>query len=432
MQLPRLGSLGRPIRALGSWVPRPPISPRAQAVQRLNAQVAQASLDLGRQTELLWDAAGVVVDVGSKALLLRCPEWNAVAVVRPSAASKLERTQLRLSSPILQWLEGQGAPVTRWAELVVLPQFQAVSSEERRWFEQMEAEILAPMRVDGALSAVLVLGMKGTGSAYTSEELELLATIGQTAARGVENARMYAVQQARVLELQSASDARSGYILAISHQLKTPIAAVKASVEMLSDSPDGSPDMRRRLLNSIVHGVDSLDRLVTEMAEYGRMRHAALELNKVETNICSIVAETCALLQPLVDEKGLHLQVETPSTLPWVMVDPHRVQQILSNLLANAIKFTPSGGEISVRVSRDGDRLLTQVQDNGPGVPESQQQGIFEAFQGGSNGGQGSASSGLGLAIAKALTELHGGSIWLESQEGKGSTFSFSLPVGFQ
>ena len=280
-----------------------------------------------------------------------------------------------------------------------------------------------------ALTGILVLGSKVSENAYRREDLELLARVASAVASSIENARLYAVEQARVAELEAISGMKSEYILAISHQLKTPIAAVKASADMLTEGQVNSPELRQRLVNAIVRGTDSLDRLVTELTEYGKMQSATLELHREEADLLSIVADTCDLLHPLIDDKAIHLEVQAPPTLPRVVLDPHRVQQVLSNLLTNAIKFTPTGGEISVRVSRDGDHLLTQVQDNGHGIPEAQQRWVFEAFYGASDTARGPTGSGLGLAIARDLTELHGGTIWLESQEGTGSTFSFTLPL---
>ena len=404
------------------------LTSRAQAAQRIGARISRAGLDLAHQAEVLLDSLAQVMGTRRRALLVLCPEWGVVAMVHSSSPS-LERTELQLASPIVQWLESQDATVTRWGELAVLPQFQGVSSQERGLFERLETEVLVPLRVDMALTGVLVLGSKVSGDAYRREDLELLAGVASAVASSIENARLYAVEQARVAELEVISGMKSEYILAISHQLKTPIAAVKASADMLTEGQVNSPELRQRLVNAIVRGTDSLDRLVTELTEYGKMQSATLELHREEADLLSIVADTCELLHPLVDDKAIHLEVQAPPTLPRVVLDPHRVQQVLSNLLTNAIKFTPTGGEISVRVSRDGDHLLTRVRDNGPGIPEAQQRWVFEAFNGASDTARGPTGSGLGLAIARALTELHGGTIWLESQEGRGSTFSFTLPL---
>lgn len=396
----------------------------------MKVRMDEVGLDLGCQAEVLWETVGRLVNTRTSALLLPCPEWERVAMLRSPAPKDLERTPLRLDSPILQWLEAVQASFVRWRDIIVLPQFQAVSVQEQRLFEELGAEVLVPMRVDGALSGLLVLGAAVDGRAYPRMMLELVAALAQAAARSVENARIFAVQQTTLEELRLSNEAKSEYILAISHQLKTPIAAVKASAEMFMDSQEDALSLRNRLAAAMARGADSLDGLVTELTEYGKMRYATLELHRVETNLGSIVTDACALLQPLADAKGLRLHVEVPSALPPVVVDPHRVEQVLTNLVSNAIKFTPSGGEIWVRVRGERGRLLTQVQDSGPGIPESQQRWLFEAFHGGSDTASRPHVGGLGLAIAKALTELHGGTIWVESQDGQGSTFSFTLPLG--
>jgi len=391
------------IRNLASLLLHPMPSRRARVIQRISDRMNRGTLDLARQTEHLLDAVAQTVDTQERSLLLLCPEWGVIALVQPSSPLGLERTELSLTSPIVQWMQSQDTTVTRWGELVVLPQFQGVSSQERELFERLEAEALISLRVNGSLTGILILGAKRLGDPYRHEELDLLAGVARATARSIENARLYAVERARVAELQSINEMKSEYILTISHQLKTPISAVKASVEMLTELQAESPELRQRLINAIVRGVDSLDRLVTELTEYGKMQSATLELNRVESNLCSIIADTCTLLQPLVDDKKLRMQVDVPPTLPRVVVDPHRVQQILFNLLSNAIKFTPTGGEISIRVGREGEWLLTQVQDNGPGIPAAQQRWVFEAFHAASDSTKGPTGSGPGSGHCQGI-----------------------------
>ena len=424
-----LRPLIRMLRKLGEPVLRAMPSRRARIIRRTAGQMNQGPLDIARQAECLIQAVTRVVVTRTMALLVLCPEWTEVALTHPSSPHALERTGLSIKSPVIQWMENQDIAATRWSELVVLPQFQGMSAQERELLERLESDILLPLRINGALTGILVIGPKISGQPYQREELELLSAVGKTVALNVENARLYAIERARAEELQAISEMKSDYILAISHQLKTPISAVKASAEMLTEGLVETPEVRQRLVNAIARGVDSLDRLVTELTEYGKMQSATLELNKVESNFRSIVTDTCTLVQPLADDKGLRLRVHIPTSLPQAVVDPHRVQQILLNLVTNAIRYTPSGGEISVSIIRDGDLLQTQVRDDGPGIPEDQQRWVFEAFYGASDTGKGSATSGLGLAIAKELTELHGGTIWVESYQGEGSTFSFALPI---
>ena len=150
----------------------------------------------------------------------------------------------------------------------------------------------------------------------------------------------------------------------------------------------------------------------------------------MESNLTTLVSDTIALVQPLADDKPVQLEFHAPKYLPRITLDPHRVHQIMSNIISNAIKLTPSGGRVTIGIRREGNQLITQVKDTGPGIAKVHQPWVFEAFYGASDRSNGSTGSGLGLAIAKALTELHRGSIWLDSQEGKGSTFYVALPLG--
>ena len=392
------------------------------------------SLDLPYLTNQLVNSASQIAQTRHATLLLLWPDQDVLRESRPSLDNG-EGVELPLSSPIVRWLQDQDAPFARWEDLSVLPQFRNISPQDLAIFQRMDTRVLIPLRTLRSLTGILVMGARDTGESYTSAHLTRLSRLSDTIASTIEHARMYAAERAKVADLETVAAIKSEYIMAISHQLKTPISAVKASAEMLAQEavPDQGqpPELHRRLVAAITRGVDTLDQLVTELTEYGKMQSATLELNTVEASLSSIASDTCELLQPLAHDKGIQLTVDTTPHLPRAIMDPHRVQQILVNLINNAIKFTQDGGRVGVRVTRDNDQLLAQVQDNGPGISAERQPWVFEAFYGAPEATpSGSGGSGLGLAIAKALTELHGGTIWVDSIEGEGSTFSFTIPLG--
>ena len=399
-------------------------------LQSLQKSVTKEPLNMTYQVTCLLDAVSHVTDTRQVALMMLNSEGNAAFTAKLDSLPELQHTNVSPSSPIIQWLNDQRATIVRWNELTALPQFRGISTEESQFFLELHTEVLVPLYANDRLSGLLILGTKESGKGFTFLELDIVTQLATAATQGIESARLYALERSKVSDLEFLADMKSEYILSISHQFKTPLSAIKASAEMLSEDTLNSPELSLRLRNVIAQGVDSLDRLVTELTEYGKMRSATLELNKVESNLATLVTDTIALVQPLADDKRVQMEFNAPEYLPRITLDPHRVHQIMSNIISNAIKFTPPRGRVAIGIRRDGNRLITQVKDTGPGIAKFHQPWVFEAFYGASDRSNGSTGSGLGLAIAKALTELHRGSIWLDSQEGKGSTFYVALPLG--
>jgi len=149
----------------------------------------------------------------------------------------------------------------------------------------------------------------------------------------------------------------------------------------------------------------------------------------VKLSIGQVGRDVLEALQPLAAEKGILFELSEEDPKLSVRADPDRVHQILTNLVGNALKFTPAGGEVEVRLVRDGELLVTSVRDTGEGIPPDQLRVIFNKFQQVSGSSGERKGAGLGLSIAKSLVELHRGQIWVESELGKGSTFYFTLPL---
>lgn len=394
-------------------------------------KMARVGLDLDQQMEDLFHEVTRTVAAERVALLLLWRERGEVDLVGPSIPGGRQRAYLRADSPIVRWMEGHQSPITM-EELVVLPQYLTLGPEEMALFDRLETKLVVPLLAYEVLIGILLLGPGGSEGCYTKGDVKLVHRLAGQAALRIEHARLYALEKRRVAELDAINERKNDYILVLTHQLRTPLTAIMASAGMLQEEHLINPQVREvrlRLLNAITRSINSLDRLITELTEYGKMRNATLELARIECDIASIITETYELVRPLVDGRKQHLVVQVALNLPRLSVDPHRIQQILVNLVANAIKFTPEGGEIFIIARRDGDRLLLQVKDTGPGISAAEQQWIFEPFTSGSETGDAQAGSGLGLAIAKELTELHGGTIWVESQQGRGSTFAFTLPL---
>jgi two-component system phosphate regulon sensor histidine kinase PhoR len=240
---------------------------------------------------------------------------------------------------------------------------------------------------------------------------------------------------------------RRDFISNISHELRTPLASLKALTETLRDGAIEDPPAAERFLNSMETEIDALTQMVQELLELSRIESGQVALRLRAASVEEVVAPPVERLLPQAERSELTLSVEIAGDAPLVLVDVERIQLVVTNLVHNAIKFTPPGGAITVRAwtGRDGGIpasarpskamvsggwpvVIVQVIDSGAGIPARDLPRVFERFYK-ADRARGSGGTGLGLSIARHLVESHGGYIWVESQEGMGSTFSFSLPV---
>ena len=232
--------------------------------------------------------------------------------------------------------------------------------------------------------------------------------------------------------LRRLETVRRDFISNISHELRTPLASLKALAETLKDGALEDPPAAARFLDMIESEVDALTQIVSELLELSRIESGQVVLHVKPTAPDAILKEAINRLSHQAERAGLAIHTSIPDELPLVLADPPRTEQVLVNLLHNAIKFTPQGGEITISASFEGEgpqtNVIFEVSDTGVGIPQEDLPRIFERFYK-SDRARSGGGTGLGLAIARHLVESHGGRIWVESREGRGSSFFFSLPV---
>jgi len=229
-------------------------------------------------------------------------------------------------------------------------------------------------------------------------------------------------------ELRRLEMIRQDFISNISHELRTPIASVKALAETLNEGAIEDPSVAKDFLSRINVEVDKLAQMVQELGELSRIESGEAPLNKRRINMADVIGHAVDRLRAQADRAELKLDIDIPPTLPEVMSDEARVEQVLVNIIHNAIKFTPSGGKINISAKARDNDILVSVSDTGVGIPADDLPRIFERFYKADKSRSG-GGTGLGLAIAKHIVEAHGGRIWAESVEGRGSTFNFTLPL---
>jgi len=220
---------------------------------------------------------------------------------------------------------------------------------------------------------------------------------------------------------------RQDFISNVSHELRTPLASLKALTETLQEGALEDPPAARRFLSRIEAEVDNLSQLVRELLELSRIESGKVPLNRRALAPLSLLSPSVERMRLQAERAALTLKLECPADLPHVLADPERLEQVLVNLLHNAIKFTPPGGEIVVFAYREGEEVIFQVRDTGVGISAEDLPRIFERFYK-VDRARTAGGTGLGLSIAKHVIEAHGGRIWAKSIQGDGSSFYFSLP----
>jgi two-component system phosphate regulon sensor histidine kinase PhoR len=232
---------------------------------------------------------------------------------------------------------------------------------------------------------------------------------------------------------------RRDFISNISHELRTPLASLSLVVETLHDGAIEDPPAARRFLSHMQSELASITQMVEELLELSRIESGRVPLSFKSTDVEELVTKPVQRLRPQAERKGIDLSVSLPADLPYVRSDATRIQQVVTNLVHNAIKFTSSGGAVTVFARTgdgshetpegvDGRHIVIGVTDTGIGIPEEDLTRIFERFYK-TDRARTQEGTGLGLAIAKHIVQGHRGDIWVESIEGIGSTFYFSLPV---
>ena len=228
--------------------------------------------------------------------------------------------------------------------------------------------------------------------------------------------------------LQEVERMRAEFLAMVSHDLHTPLTAIKGSLDVLLHEGLGI-ELSRELLGIAQKNTDRLFRMVSDILDLARIEAGRFEIRREPFEIVVGLRGALERLRRLVEDKGIVLTLQAPEGLPQVLADGVRMDQVFTNLLGNALKFTPHGGSISVGVRELPTEFLVEIRDSGMGVPPEHLDRIFDRFyRVPSPAGGKVEGSGLGLSICKAIVEEHGGRIWVESVVGQGSTFSFTLP----
>ena len=280
--------------------------------------------------------------------------------------------------------------------------------------------IAVPLLAHGKLVGVIALVSSSSVQAYGPADIRLAEELAQRAALAIANALLFA-------EAQRASKTREEVLAIVSHDLKNPVSTISLIGHFLRQFERLDSNKLSEVSDKIQRSVDKMQSLIADLLDFSRMQSGTLSVETHASNLRELIVPVVDSMRVLADAKQQTLSIDLPANLREVSVDPHRISQVISNLLGNAIKFTPQTGTIRISARQQDKGVVVSVVDTGPGIPQEHLPKIFDWFW--QAMGTKQAGSGLGLSIAKGIIDAHGGTIWAESELGKGSSFSFTLPM---
>jgi signal transduction histidine kinase len=261
--------------------------------------------------------------------------------------------------------------------------------------------------------------------------VNLLQTFASQSVLAIENARLFRELEHKSRELEAASRHKSEFLANMSHELRTPLNAVIGFSEALLERMFGEVNEKQtEYLQDILSSGQHLLSLINDILDLSKIEAGRMELAVAPFHLPQALDNALILVKERAARHGIGLALEIDPRLGELVGDERKVKQALLNLLSNAVKFTPEGGRISLRAVQADGAVEIAVSDTGIGIAPEDQEAIFEEFrQVGSDEARKQEGTGLGLALTKKIVEMHGGRIWVKSQVGKGSTFTFTLPV---
>jgi GAF domain-containing protein len=312
------------------------------------------------------------------------------------------------------------------ADVQADPEYTMVEISKSTGFQTI---LGVPLLREGNPIGVIILGRK-TVRTFTDKQIELATTFADQAVIAIENVRLFDEIQDKSRQLEVASQHKSQFLANMSHELRTPLNAILGYTELMADGIYGQlPEKTMGVLKRLESNGRHLLGLINDVLDLSKIEAGQLVLELSDYSIEDIAQTVRSTLEPLAADKKLAFKVEVAPKMPPGHGDGRRLTQVVINLVGNAIKFTDAG-EVVIKASAPDESFHLSVCDTGPGISAADQAKLFQEFQQADNAiTRKKGGTGLGLAISKRIVEMHGGKIWVESQVGQGSTFSFTVPV---
>jgi len=365
-----------------------------------------------------------LADLGVLMLENEASESLEVRAIVTKSGAQLPGQEYRLSDTITRQATEDGQPVI-WQE----------SSVERFFAQetishQVTTAVALPLITKGEVIGTLGLGKGRAEEPFARSDLELLSVLASQAAAAIQNARLFSRIRSAYEQLKELDRMKSEFLSTVSHELRAPLHSIGGFMQLLLDDKVEDRATQREALETVARQTERLTRLINNLLDVSRMESGWLKLEKGPVQIRDVVREVVAEVRPMAEGRQIALADDTAPELPIVFADHERLAQVIRNLMHNAIKFTPSGGRIVISAAESEGNLVISVEDDGAGISGEAMPHLFERFyQADSSDTRRAGGTGLGLYICRQIVIAHGGSIWAESEVGKGSTFHLGVPI---
>ena len=291
----------------------------------------------------------------------------------------------------------------------------------------LASTLVVPLRMANGILGTLSFGTSSLANAFTSEDVAVAQELACTAAVAIESADLHEAERVARTKAEVDSRLREELLAIVSHDLKNPLSSIVMATALLKGAPSivEAPPRVQKFVTTISRAADTMNTLIGDLLDLTSIESGNLGVTCAPNEVSDILQSCLEILAPVASAKSIRLECGTDGAGIWVLCDAPRTSQILSNIIGNAIKFTPNGEKIRIDVETIAGEARFTVSDTGPGIPEESLRHIFDRYWRASQ--ERRTGLGLGLSIAKALVEGQGGRIWVESRLGKGSTFFFTL-----
>ncbi|HLK40707.1 MAG TPA: ATP-binding protein, partial [Polyangiaceae bacterium] len=290
--------------------------------------------------------------------------------------------------------------------------------------------IVVPLRIQGNMFGALTLAYSDSGRHYDESDLVLAGDIARRAAAAIDNARLYELSQTERSRVETATRAKDEFVAMVSHELRTPLNAILGWLRLMRGGALDEPK-KEHAFDVIERNAEAQSQLVSDLLDISRVITGKIRINPSQVDLANVVDMAIEGVRPAADAKSIAIEADVDRERAVMRGDGDRLQQVVWNLLANAVKFTPKKGKVTIRVRRVDSDLELVVQDTGEGITGSFLPHVFDSFrQSDTSASRAHGGLGIGLSIAKHIVELHGGSIEARSEgSGRGATFVVRLPI---